>query len=91
MPFASAEDFLASGALADTRCLILDVSMPGMSGPDLQIELGRRGLKIPVIFITAYQDRDLRADLLARGAVECLFKPFGEQDLRSALDRVFTP
>jgi FixJ family two-component response regulator len=87
-PFASAEDFLASDVLADTQCLILDVSMPGMSGPELQRELSRRELKIPIIFITAHCDRDLRADLLARGAVECLFKPFSERDLRSALDSV---
>jgi FixJ family two-component response regulator len=88
MAFASAEDFLASDALADTRCLILDVSMPGMSGPELQSELSRRQLKIPIIFITAQRDRALRAELLARGAVECLFKPFGEQALRAALDCV---
>jgi FixJ family two-component response regulator len=88
MPFASAEDFLASDVLADTQCLILDVSMPGMSGPQLQCELRRRQLKIPIIFVTAQCDHDLRADLLARGAVECLFKPFSEHDLRSALDRV---
>jgi FixJ family two-component response regulator len=88
MPFASAEDFLASEVIADTECLILDVSMPGMSGPELQSELSRRELKIPIIFITANCDRDLRADLLARGAVECLFKPFSERDLRAAIDRV---
>ena len=88
MSFSSAEDFLASDALADTRCLILDVSMPGMSGPQLQCELSRRELKIPIIFITAHRDQDLRADLLSRGAVECLFKPFSEHDLRKALDRV---
>jgi FixJ family two-component response regulator len=85
--FASAEEFLASDVLADTRYLILDVSMPGMSGPQLQRELSRRELKIPIVFITAHRDQDLRAELLARGAVECLFKPFSEQDLRSALDR----
>jgi FixJ family two-component response regulator len=89
MPFACAEEFLASDALADTQCLILDVSMPGMSGPELQCELSRRGLNIPIIFITAHCDRVLRAELLARGAVACLFKPFSEQDLRSALDGVF--
>jgi FixJ family two-component response regulator len=88
VPFASAEDFLASDALAETQCLILDVSMPGMSGPQLQRELIHRKLKIPIIFITAHCDLDLRADLLARGAVECLFKPFSEHDLRSALDCV---
>jgi FixJ family two-component response regulator len=86
--FASAEAFLASDVLADTQCLILDVSMPGMSGPELQCELSRRGRKIPIIFITAHRDRDLRTELLARGAVECLFKPFSEHDLRSALDRL---
>ena len=91
LPFASAEEFLASNALANTRCLILDVSMPGMSGPQLQRELNRRDLKVPIIFITAHCDRDLRANLLARGAVECLFKPFSEQDLRSALDRAIVP
>src|SRR5271167_371845 len=82
MPFASAADFLTSDVLADTQCLILDVSMPGMSGPQLQCELRRRELEIPIIFITGHCDGDLRADLLARGAVECLFKPFSEHDLR---------
>jgi len=86
--FASAEEFLASDALARTRCLLLDVSMPGMSGPALQSELNRRGISIPIIFITGNSDPHLRADLIARGAVECLFKPFGERDLRSALDLV---
>jgi FixJ family two-component response regulator len=88
MPFASAEEFLASAVLADTQCLILDVSLPGMSGPQLQSELSRRELNIPIIFITAHCDRNLRADLLARGAVECLLKPFSEHELRSALNRV---
>lgn len=88
MPFASAEEFLASDVLAGTHCLILDVSMPGMSGPQLQAELSRRELNIPIIFITAHGDRDFRADLRARGAVDCLFKPFSERDLRSALECV---
>jgi FixJ family two-component response regulator len=87
MAFSSAGEFLASDALGDTQCLILDVSMPGMSGPQLQSELKRRELKIPIIFITAHHDLSLRADLLARGAVECLFKPFNERDLSSALGR----
>jgi FixJ family two-component response regulator len=86
--FPSAEDFLASDALADTECLILDVSMPGISGPELQSELSRRGIEIPIIFITANRERGLRDDLLARGAVECLFKPFGERELRAALNCV---
>lgn len=87
VPFASAEEFLNSDALADTLCLLLDVSMPGMSGPELQRELSRRDLKIPIIFVTAHADIGLRADVLARGAVECLFKPFSEADLHSALRR----
>ena len=91
LPFASAEEFLTSDALAATQCLILDVSMPGMSGPQLQSELARRELKIPIIFITAHNDRELRAELLARGAVECLFKPFSERDLRAALESALRP
>jgi FixJ family two-component response regulator len=83
--FASATQFLESDAIAATRCLILDVSMPVMSGPQLQSELKRRGLAIPIVFITAQCDQKLRATLLARGAVECLFKPFSERDLRAAL------
>lgn len=88
VPFASAEDFLASDALAETQCLISDVVMPGMSGPDLQRELSRRESKIPIIFMTAHCDLDLRKELLARGAVAFLFKPFSEHELRSALDCV---
>ena len=86
-PFASAEEFLASETVAETSCLILDVSMPGLSGPELQFELNSRGLEIPIVFITARYDPNLRQQLLARGAIECLFKPFTENDLRSALDR----
>jgi FixJ family two-component response regulator len=87
LPFSSAEEFLVSGVLNDTQCLILDVSMPGMSGPQLQRELNQRELRIPIIFITGHCDSALRADLLARGAVECLSKPFCEHDLRTALQR----
>jgi FixJ family two-component response regulator len=85
-PFASAEAFLASDALTDTQCLISDVSMPTMSGPELQTELRRRKLNIPIIFITGHREQTLRASLLARGAIECLFKPFNEADLSLALD-----
>jgi FixJ family two-component response regulator len=83
--FASAEAFLASDYMGETRCLILDIAMPGMTGPDLQQELVRRGLGIPVIFITAKTDATLRARLLEQGAVACLLKPFSELDLRAAL------
>jgi CheY-like chemotaxis protein len=83
--FASAEEFLKSDALRDTRCLILDIRMPGMSGPELQRELTRLERDIPIIFITGQADKSVRSTLVARGAVECLFKPFSEADLRSAL------
>jgi FixJ family two-component response regulator len=84
--FPSAETFLASEALSDTRCLILDISMPGMSGPDLQQELRRRRQEIPIVFITARSDETIRPHLLAQGAVECLFKPFSEAALLDALN-----
>ena len=84
--FASADEFLRSGSLSATRCLILDIAMPGMSGPDLQRELTRRGLAIRIILITARADEAERRQLIARGAVACLLKPFSEQQLKSALD-----
>jgi CheY-like chemotaxis protein len=84
--FSSAETFLASEYVDQTRCLLLDVSMPGgMSGPDLQRELTRRGQKIPIIFITAHGDETIRPRLLEQGAVECLFKPFSDTALLAAL------
>jgi FixJ family two-component response regulator len=88
--FASAAEFLSSDRIPETRCLILDVAMPGMTGPDLQRELARRGHTIPVVYITAHRDGSVRPRLMADGAVECLFKPFGDaalqKALRSALD-----
>ena len=84
--FASAEEFLASGRMGDTRCLILDVAMPGMSGPDLLRELIMRQQHIPIIFITAHGDQSTRPRLIAQGAVDCLLKPFSDTALRAALD-----
>ena len=84
--FSSAEAFLASEVISETSCLILDVAMPGMSGPDLQEELIRRQQGIPIVFITANGDKTVRPRLLAQGAVECLFKPFSEAALLEALD-----
>jgi FixJ family two-component response regulator len=84
--FASAEEFLASDRLNQTQCLILDVAMPGMSGPELQRELTLRRQQIPIVFITAHGDDSVRPGLLERGAVECLFKPFSDTALRAALD-----
>jgi FixJ family two-component response regulator len=83
--FASAEGFLAAGNFGRTGCLLLDIAMPGMSGPELQRELQRRGMAIPVVFITAHGDDALRPRLLAQGAVDCLFKPFSETALHAAL------
>ena len=84
--FSSAEEFLASGCVGQTRCLILDVAMPGMSGPDLQRELRRRRHEIPIVFITAHRDETVRPRVLEQGAVECLFKPFSEAALLEALN-----
>jgi FixJ family two-component response regulator len=83
--FASAEEFLSAGDPLRTRCLILDVAMPGMSGPELQRELQRQGRAIPVVFITAHGDETVRPRLLEQGAVDCLFKPFTETALLTAL------
>jgi FixJ family two-component response regulator len=83
--FASAEEFLASDWLGQTRCLILDVAMPGMTGLDLQRELTLRRQNIPIVFITAEGDETIRPRVLERGAVECLFKPFSETALLEAL------
>lgn len=84
--FSSAEEFLASESVAETRCLVLDVAMPGMTGPDLQRELTRRDRLIPIVFITAHRDATVRPRLIAQGAVECLFKPFEPTDLLQALN-----
>jgi FixJ family two-component response regulator len=83
--FSSAEAFLASDVVTETSCLLLDIAMPGMSGPDLQQELIRRRQRIPIVFITGHGDSIIRPRLLARGAVECLLKPFSEAALLDAV------
>jgi FixJ family two-component response regulator len=83
--FSSAEQFLASEFVSRTQCLLLDIAMPGMTGPDLQRELRLRECDIPIVFITANGDATVRPRMLARGAVECLFKPFSETALLRAL------
>jgi len=89
--FSSGQDFLSSGYVNQTRCLILDVAMPGMSGLDLQEELKRRGQAIPIIFITGQKDEDIRKRALRQGAVKFLYKPFSDDALfdavNAALDR----
>jgi FixJ family two-component response regulator len=84
--FSSAEEFLASNYVKETKCLILDIAMPGMSGPELHRELTTRREEIPVIFITAQWDEDVRPHLLELGAVECLYKPFSDTALLMALN-----
>jgi|HubBroStandDraft_1064217.scaffolds.fasta_scaffold106435_1 FixJ family two-component response regulator len=86
MVFSSAEEFLSSDSVNKTQCLILDIAMPGMSGPDLQRELARRKQGIPIIFITASRSASIRSRLLKQGAVECLFKPFTDSALLDALN-----
>jgi FixJ family two-component response regulator len=83
--FSSAEEFLASDVVSQTECLILDVMMPGMTGPQLQSELKLRGYDIPIVFITANRDDSLRRGVLEQGAVECLHKPFSDTALFHAL------
>ena len=89
--FASAEAFLDAGDPVRTRCLVLDIAMPGMSGPELQRELQRRGQAIPVVFITANADDSVRPRLLAQGAVDCLFKPFSDTALLAAIGSAVHP
>jgi FixJ family two-component response regulator len=87
--FASAESFLASDDLRNTDCLILDITMPGMSGPDLHRELRRQGHKVPIIFITAHRDVATHAGLHGPGVVTCLSKPFSDTALLEALNTAF--
>jgi FixJ family two-component response regulator len=83
--FKSAEEFLASDCVRKAKCLILDIAMPGMSGLDLLHELKRRGVRTPIVFITAQAEETVRSRLLGLGAVECLFKPFSDTALRDAV------
>jgi len=83
--FSSAEEFLSSDCVDQTRCLILDVFMPGMTGPDLQRELKLRRRMIPIVFMTARRNETIRPQVLEQGAVECLFKPFSDTALLEAI------
>jgi FixJ family two-component response regulator len=86
--FSSPQEFLSSGGVDETGCLILDISMPGMSGPELQQELKRRGKQIPIIFITGRRDETIRAHVLKEGAAAFLLKPFGDETLHAAIKRM---
>ncbi|HXJ88177.1 MAG TPA: response regulator [Candidatus Binatia bacterium] len=89
--FSSAEEFLASDCVDQTRCLLLDVAMPGMTGPDLQQELIRRRQGIPIVFITADRDMIVRQRLIKQGAAECLSKPFSDTTLLEAVNSALHP
>jgi FixJ family two-component response regulator len=84
--FSSAQEFLSSGCVDQTSCLILDIAMPGMSGPELQQELKRLGQDIPIIFITGRKDETIRAQVLQQGAAAFLLKPFSDSALLSAIN-----
>ena len=84
--FSSGQEFLSSEYLDETKCLILDVAMPGMSGLDLQQELKRRGRAIPIIFITGQKDEDVRKQAFRQGAVKFLYKPFSDSALLDAIN-----
>jgi FixJ family two-component response regulator len=84
--FASAEAFLSANSVDAMDCLVLDIGLPGMSGPDLQQELARRGEHVPIVFITAKNDRSLQPRLIAAGATACLFKPFSDTTLIEAVE-----
>lgn len=84
--FSSGPEFLSSGYVDETRCLILDVAMPGMSGLDLQKELKNRGQAIPIIFMTGQKDDEARKQALKQGAVKFLYKPFSDGDLLDAVN-----
>jgi FixJ family two-component response regulator len=84
--FSSGQEFLSSADVDETRCLILDVAMPGMSGLDLQEELQRRGQAIPIIFMTGQKDEDIRKRALRQGAVKFLYKPFSDSALLDAVN-----
>ena len=88
--FSSGQEFLSSEYLDETKCLILDVAMPGMSGLDLQEELKRRGQAVPIIFITGQKDEDIRKRALREGAVKFLYKPFSDNALLDAINEVLS-
>ena len=84
--FSSAVEFLTSSHVDQTRCLLLDIAMPDMSGTELQEELRRRHEEIPIIYITGQGDPAVRQQVIEQGAVECLFKPFSDSALLNALN-----
>ena len=83
--YPSAEEFLAADGPERTACLVLDISMPGMSGLELQLELARQGKAVPIVFITSHPDETVASLVVKRGAVACLFKPFSQAAILEAV------
>jgi FixJ family two-component response regulator len=83
--FESSEAFLSFDRPEVPSCLILDAKLPGMSGPDFQDELRRRGIQIPIIFITAHGDVPMTRRVMKAGAIEFLTKPFQKSELLGAI------
>ena len=89
--FESAEAFLRSGRLQVTSCLIVDIRMPGMNGLQLQSQLAASGCRIPIIFITAYDDKESRGRAMQAGAVAFLGKPFSDEQLLQTIRSTLRP
>jgi FixJ family two-component response regulator len=85
--FSSAEEFLQSGRLHDTSCLIVDVKLTGMSGLELQTRLVAMGCNTPIIVITAFPDERVHAQAISSGAVCFLTKPITKDDLVGCIDQ----
>lgn len=85
--YSSAEEFMGSPRLEAADCLILDVRLDGMSGPDLQRELKTTGRSIPIVFVTAHETETLRERMMADGAIDCLLKPFTDDKLLGAVEK----
>jgi FixJ family two-component response regulator len=88
--FSSAREFLLSDRVTQTKCLILDVAMPGMTGLELQQELKSRGQSIPIVFITGQRDERVRTQALSEGAMNFLYKPFSDTALLEALNAILS-
>ena len=88
--YSSAEEFMDSPRLEAADCLILDVRLDGMSGPDLQRELKTTGRSIPIVFVTAHETEALRERMMGDGAIDCLLKPFADDTLLDAVEKALT-
>lgn len=88
--FASAEDFLTRGSFVRPCCVVLDVRLPGLTGPGLQEMLARSGHRMPIVFITGHGEIEMSVTAMKRGAVDFLTKPFDGASLLEAIERAVT-